>query len=221
MMRVSHRLALASICCILAIMLLLPVSAQASRAEDITVMFEFTPAKDSYKQAENFTIDFTIYNSLMNISGFPNDVKVTNLSAHFSWMAPNQWLGTDVSSGSSWLVPGESGVYGLNMSVPANASAHSYSYILKVKYDKNDAWGTTYGIEWVSQPYADFSVTERSSAQNDGATVNWPVFIAGLALVVALGSIGAVFYYKREQKGTVPPVPAQTTQTEAQPTSGS
>src|SRR5512136_1165290 len=183
MMRVSHRLALASICCILAIMLLLPVSAQASRAEDITVIFEFTPAKDSYKQAEDFTIGFTVYNSFKNISGYTTEIRVTNLSAHFSWMAPNQWLGTNVSSGSSWLAPGESGLYGLNMSVPANASAHSYSYILKVKYDKNDAWGTTYGIEWVSQPYADFSVTERSSAQNHGATINWPIMIGSHPLV--------------------------------------
>jgi hypothetical protein len=198
---------------------MLPLSAptSAAQAEDIVVIFEFSPAEASYKQGENFTIEVTVYNSLMNISGFPNDIKVTNLSAHFSWMAPNQWFGTDVSGASEWLAPGEFGVYALNMSVPVNTSAHSYSYLLKVIYDKTDAWGTTFGIEWVSQPNSDFSVSETS--ESDGATVDWPVIVAGLAMVVALGSIGAVFYYKREPKESRPSEGPSRTQVPAQPTS--
>ena len=106
------------------LVLSLPAPATAAQADDIVVMFEFSPAKASYNESENFTIEMTVYNSLMNISGYPNDVKVTNLSAHFSWMAPNQWFGVNVSSSSEWLVPGESGIYALNMTVPVNLSAH-------------------------------------------------------------------------------------------------
>ena len=222
-MRASVRLALVGICCVLSSMLVLSpsVPATAAQADDIVVMFEFSPAKASYNESENFTIEMTVYNSLMNISGYPNDVKVTNLSAHFSWMAPNQWFGVNVSNSSEWLVPGESGIYALNMTVPVNLSAHTYSYLLKIKYDKMDAWGTTVGIEWVSTPQSDFTVSNAADAESDGANVSWPAIVAGLALVVAVGAMGAVLYYKKGAEGPSPPEVSAAAQAAAQSTPSS
>ncbi len=180
-------------------------SPSAGEASHISVTFGFAPAKASYAPGENVTIEFTVVNTMPSV-GEPYDelasmVKVLNISARFSWMAPNEYAWKDVSAESSWLAPGGEGfgTYGLQFQVPADAQANTYTYVLKVEYLAHTYWGDIKYTWGGDMPYRDFVVSASSATQGDGK-VNYVPYIAAMVLVLAVGAAGAVLYYK-SQKG--------------------
>ena len=166
-----------------------------SLADEVEVIFDFTPAKASYAPNESFDIAFTVRDVMLNGTEYHNEIKVTNLSAQFTWMGPGEWTKESVSSESVWLYPDEFGIYRLNLSVPANATAQTYSYVLKVEYQWLSAWGVIDHIEWTSVTLHDFVVAPESHEKFD-----FVPYIGVMALVLAVGSIGALMYHRRPEQ---------------------
>jgi len=164
-----------------------------SLADEVDVIFDFSPAKASYAPNESFGITFTVRDVLLNGTGAPNEIKVTDLSAQFTWMGPGEWTKESVSSESVWLYPNEFGIYRLNLSVPANVTAQTYSYVLKVEYQWLSAWGVI-DSEWKSVTFHDFVV-----ASPDHKKFDYVPYIGVMALVLAIGSIGALMYHRRSE----------------------
>jgi len=163
--------------------------------EEVGVVFDFTPAKASYAPNESFAITFTVRNARLNGTEYHNEIKVTNLSAQFTWMGPGEWAKESVINESIWLYQNEFGIYRLNLSVPANATAQTYSYVLKVEYQWLSAWGVIDHIEWTSVTFHDFVV-----APPDHEKFDYAPYIGAIALVLAIGSIGALMYHRRPEK---------------------
>jgi len=166
-----------------------------SLADEVEVIFDFTPAKASYAPNESFEIAFTVRNVLLNMTEYPNEIKVTSLSAQFTWMGPDEWTTESVSSDSVWLYPNEFGIYRLNLTVPADAPAQTYSYILKVEYQWLNYYGTIDHIEWTSVTFHDFVVAPEVHEKFD-----YVPYIGAMALVLAIGSIGALMYHRRTEQ---------------------
>ena len=164
-----------------------------SLAEEVDVIFDFSPAKASYAPNESFNIAFTVRNHLLNETDLPKEIKVTYLSAQFTWMGPGEWTTESVGSKSVWLYPDEFGIYRLNLSVPANATAQTYSYVLKVEYQWRNYWGVI-DTEWTSVTFHDFVV-----ASPDHEKFDYAPYIGAMALVLAIGSIGALMYHRRSE----------------------
>jgi len=200
-MRSSFRTAFAALCIAAAVASLLASAPSASADEEVEVVFDFSPVQSSYLPGQNFSVNFTVRNVLADMSeyGYPNDIKVTALLAHFSWMAPNVWNTSDVSATSDWLLPGELQTYPMNTSVPENITAGTYSYILKVEYRWLNAWGESVPTPWTSITYRDLVVSSESTGDGTVAAEPdyLPVAIAGIAIVIAVGAIGAVLYHTR------------------------
>ncbi len=165
-----------------------------SLSDEVQVIFDFTPAKSSYAPNESFEITFTVRDVLLNGTGAPNEIKVTSLSAQFTWMGPGEWTTGNVSSGSVWLYPDEFGSYKLNLTVPVDAVAQTYSYILKVEYQWLSYWGVI-DSEWTSPTFHDFVVAPEVHEKLDYLT-----YIGVIALVLAIGSIGALMYHRRSER---------------------
>lgn len=206
----SHlRAALAVLCFAAAVASVLVSTPSVSGDEEVEVVFDFSPPQASYLPGKDFSINFTVRNVLADMSeyGYPNDIKVTALLAHFSWMAPNVWVTENVSATSEWLLPGELHTYPLNTSVPANISAGTYSYLLKVEYKWLNAWGESVPTPWTSITYRDFVVTSESVEDGVPTNPDYLSFtIAGIAIVLAVGAIGAVLYFRSgegRQRGVV------------------
>ncbi len=202
-MRMSSRAALAALCFAVIAASALASMPSASADEEVEVLFDFSPMKASYLPGQNFSVNFTVRNVLADMSeyGYPNDIKITALSAHFSWMAPNTWNTSDVSATSGWLLPGELQSYLLNTSVPENITAGTYSYILKVEYRWLNAWGESVPTPWSSITYRDLVVATEST--EDGTIAPGPDYflavVAGVAIVLAVGAIGAVLYHTQRR----------------------
>ena len=172
MMRLSSGLATACLPVMILIASFAIFAAPArSLADEVEVIFDFTPAKASYAPNESFDIAFTVRNVLINMTEYPNEIKVTNLSAQFTWMGPDEWTKQSVSSGSVWLYPDEFGIYSLNLSVPANATAQTYGYVLKVEYQWLSYWGVIDHIEWTSVTFHDFVVAPETGASSLPSTL--------------------------------------------------
>jgi len=173
----------------------------ASAADDyIEVVFDFEPSKASYAPNESFEILFTVRNILLNVTEPPNLIKIANLSAYFSWMGPSERIVQPVS-GAQWLYPGEAAQCSLNLTVPANASEKTYSYLLVVEYN----WMWTYGtvtLTWTSQTYRDF-VVEKQSISGPTERVDYLPFAVAAVVVVAIGAVGAVLYSRRSKSPQV------------------
>jgi len=215
-MSVIRKLALVCACTLL-LLSSVGLSAQRSvRAEGaINITFEFSPAKASYQLGENLTINFTAVNTMIagdsNFGPLINNEKVLNISAHFGWMAPNEFAWSNVSGTSSWLAPeGKgTGVYPLNISVPANATLQTYSYFFRVEYMYNTPWGNiTSSPPWgVDLTYHDFVVAETLIPPPK--KVDYLLYVAIVALALAAVSIGVTIYWRRG-KGTEPGVVGAT-----------
>jgi hypothetical protein len=168
----------------------------ADGAPDIT--FEFSPAKASYEPGQNLTINFTAVNTIAYLE------RITNVSAHFSWMAPNAFAWNNVSATSSWLAPnGEGiGVYSLPISVPANATLQTYSYFFRIEYMSATPWGDIAHFWESGAVYHDFVVAKNLETQPSGK-VDYLPYLAIIALALAAVSIGVTIYWRRG-KGTEP-----------------
>jgi hypothetical protein len=175
-----------------------------SLADQVVVIFDFSPAKASYAPNESFEIAFTVRSILIPVPPYHNEIKVTNLSAQFTWMGPGEWTKESVSNESVWLYPNEFGIYRMNLTVPVNATAQNYGYMLKVEYLWLNAYGTI-DSEWTSQTYHDFAVApEPIIPPPDHEKFDYLPFVGVMALVLAVGSIGALMYHRRSEKDQAP-----------------
>ncbi|MEW5748710.1 MAG: DUF835 domain-containing protein [Candidatus Thermoplasmatota archaeon] len=196
---------------VLAVMLiplaLLAASSGSSALEDaISVDFGFVPAQSSYCAGDDFSIEVTVVNQMASgdyvYDSLAYMVKVTNVSVHFYWMAPNEWAWNNVSGNSSWLAPDGVGIetYAVNLTVPDDACAQTYSYYFRLDYLVHTAWGNISYVWGTGITYRDFVVeAEEQELPTNGATVStdYIPYIAAAALVISLGAIGAVLYYRR------------------------
>jgi len=141
----------------------------ASVAADdyLGVTFGFSPAKAQYYPGEDFSLEVTAVDLMptpsISLDPLINWVKVVNVSAHFSWMALNEEVWTNVSETSSWLEPdqGSSETYTLNLLVPVSATAQTYDYRIDVDYMVWTDWGTW--IRTTTESYRDFVVSKDTS----------------------------------------------------------
>ena len=221
-MSVIRKLALVCACTLL-LLSSVGLSAQRSvRAEGaINITFEFSPAKASYQPGENLTINFTAMNTMIagdtNFGSLINNEKVLNISAHFGWMAPNEFAWNNVSGTSSWLAPEgkETGVYPLSISIPANATLQTYSYFFRIEYMYNTPWGNiTSSPPWgVGLTYHDLVVAKNLDTPPSGK-VDYLPYLAVIALALAAASIGVTIYWRRG-KGTEPGVAGATESAQA------
>lgn len=189
---------------------LLALACGTAAAEDaISVDFGFAPAQSAYCPGDCFSVEVTVVNQMPSgdylYDSLAYMVKVTNVSVHFYWMAPNEWAWDDVSDNSSWLAPDGAGAetYPLNLTVPADAAEQTYSYYFKVEYLVHTAWGNITYTWGTGITYRDFVVeaAEQELPPDDGGTasLDYMPFVAALALVLAVGAVGAVLYYRRGQ----------------------
>ena len=182
----------------LALLALLSVpTAPASALQDerIAVVFDFDPSLSQYHTNQSFEILFTVTNNKMPSTQFPDEIKVTNISAYFSWMGPNERVMADVTNSSIELQPDEFQVFTLNVTVPADAEPRTYTYKLWVGFYDYTAWGVDYDNEWASDPYHDFTVAEKSSS-----TTDYLPFLALIGIVLAVGIIGGLLYSRSESR---------------------
>ena len=176
--------------------------APASAADDyIQVVFDFDPSKATYVPNESFEIIFTVKNIFLNGTEPLNLVRVTNLSAHFSWLGPNEQIVQSVSGTSQWLYPGEAAQYKMNLTVPANATDRTYSYLFAVEYEWKGAYWIVTQTWGPSPTYRDFVVEKQDLADPD-AKVDYTPYMAAGALVIALGTAGALLYRRQSARGS-------------------
>jgi hypothetical protein len=176
----------------------------AEAAEDtINVIPSFEPPKAAYCPDENFSIDITVVNMLLSGDYVYDDLaykqKVTNVSVHFSWMAPNEYVRKDVSNESSWLEPDGLGseTYALNLSVPSDAQSTAYSYNFRVEYLTHTPWGDLPNVWGIGDTFRDFVVDAEAEAGTESeGTVNLTPYIAFVAIVLSVGSVAAVMYHR-------------------------
>jgi hypothetical protein len=204
------RRATLTVICLALISLSVALGAQnASAAEDtVNVMISFAPPKASYCPNESFCIQLTVINMLPCGDYVYDDLaymqKVTNISVHFSWMAPSEYVWKDVSNESSWLEPDGLGAetYTLNLSVPDGVPEATYSYYFRVEYLTHTPWADLPNVWGVGDTYKDFVVDAESSAESENdAMVNLTPYIAFVAIVLSLGSVAAVMYHRQTRGG--------------------
>jgi len=173
--------------------------AVALQAEPVEVVFDFADAKESYAPGENFTVDFSVTNSYVNNSANIYTVEVTEVLAYFSWMGPNEWNTTNVSAQSSVLYPDEMSELSITYQVPDNATAKSYSYKFKVYYSlTSSAWGDM-GVQYTETSlYRDLAVAEEEPSDGE---VDYTPYIIAVAVILAIGIVGAVLYYTTKKPG--------------------
>jgi len=204
-MRVGRR-SFAGLCivCVGASLMLVAMPTSALQDEP-AIIFEFLPAKESYAPGENITMVFTVTNTLPEQTdpgtGDPvNTVKFTNISVHFSWMAPNVYAYANVSD-ASWLLSEEMEEYSVNLTIPENATAKTHSYFFTAKYLKHTYLGDFEFLWGPSQTYRDLEV-----APVEDSEVSLVPILAGAALVLALGAIGAVILSRKARPASGPTV---------------
>ena len=157
---------------VLAVLFLAPQAAPFASALDgapISVAFEFVPADDAYFPGESLDVEFTVVNTVVSSDYVYDSLaymeKVMNISAHFSWMAADEYVWNNVSGTSEWLEPDGvgAGVYSLGIDIPATVSAQTYSYYFELEYLAHTAWGNITYYWGVGTTYHDLVVTEETS----------------------------------------------------------
>jgi hypothetical protein len=185
----------------------------AGQGDEINVISDFSPALDDYDQGQNFSVVLTVTNAMFYNPDFTSKVMVTNISSYFSWLPPNTWLRKDVSSNSTWLSPSEFATFTMNMSIPANATARTHSYAFKVEYvwfTENTSWPASTGY-WQSITYHDFVVVQPAvtpTPPSEDEPADYTAFIIAVALLLAVGSVGAILYHTRTKDKGKKPTPA-------------
>ena len=189
------RIAFACACFTLFLLPITLLSDEAMAADStVNVIFSFDPLKPDYCPEENFTILLTVTNILLF-----DQLKVVNASVHFSWMPPGENVWNDVSNDSSCLEPNGVGseTYELNLAVPADACSATYSYYFTIEYVKLLTWGNVTDYWGKGVTYRDFVVdAEALGAESEGESVNLAPYLTFIAIVLSLGAISAVMYYR-------------------------
>ena len=172
--------------------------AAAAQSEYVEVVFDFADAQESYAPGENFTVDFTITNSYVNYTMNIYTVEVMEIQAYFSWMGPNEWNVTNVSTESKVLYPGEMEGFSIVYQVPENATEKAYSYRFKVFYEvTSSGFDTT----WTPPPtetqlYRDFAVALPEPKDGE---IDYVPYLVAVLVVAVVGAAGAFLYYRRKR----------------------
>ena len=183
--------------CVMSLMLSVALAAApaGALADELDVVFDFSPSQASYPQGENVTIEFTVSNAVPNDPDFPTVVEASTVKAWFGWMGTAEWQAKDVRAEARWLNSSEMQAFSMVVQIPANATPKQYSYKLVVDYQW-ERRNTTFGVfqgEWQSLLYYPFEVTEKVNTPGGDL---WP-FLIGAVVLIAVGSTGAVLYYRR------------------------
>ena len=184
-----------AVICVLPMMLLVVLSADRVVAQDtVSVSFAFFPAQASYQPGQNVTLNVTVMNT-----GLYNREKVTNISMHFGWMAPNSAISKDFSGLSAWLAPGGSSGenYSMRFQIPLGIVEMTYSYSLIINYVEDSAWGPIASQWGLGTTYRDFVVAKDLGTIPNENTLSWLPYVAIGALVIAVAAIAMVFYTRR------------------------
>jgi len=201
-MRFARRLALGSLYSALFATCLAVASFPAAVGlnEYVDVVFDFADAQESYAPGENFTVDFTVTNSYTNGSLNIYTVQVYEIQAYFSWLGPNEWNVTNVSTYSKVMYPGELDEFSITYLVPDNATVKTYSYKFKAIFSVNSsAWGDM-GIQYTETPlYHDLAVD--TPPPTDGGEIDYRPFIIAVIVILVVGAIGAALYLSKEKPG--------------------
>ncbi|MCJ7607334.1 MAG: DUF835 domain-containing protein [Thermoplasmata archaeon] len=186
----------------------------AADGAPIDISFSFVPARAGYCAGDNVSIEFMVVNTMPSGDYVYDDLaymeKVTNISVHFSWMAPNEFTWLDVSNISAWLEPDGIGCesYYLPLVVPDGLLPATYSYYFRVEYLAHTAWGDLTYTWGSGTTYRDFVVESSNSATTEGAAVDYSPYLAFMAVVLSIGALGAVLY-SRSQRDEVGVATAQ------------
>jgi len=190
----------------------LPPGVDGEDALDSTE-FVFSPGKLEYEPGDELVINISVVNTLDPGDDAFDDlaymVKVTNISARFSWMAPGEYVWNNVSESSSWLAPDGIGMesYQLELKVPDDLEPQTYSYVLRVDYLLHTPTGNVSYVWGGGVMYRDFVVSTSSTARG---AVDYAPYLAAALVVLALGALGAVLYH-RSQKNLPAKVAAAAT----------
>ena len=174
--------------------------AAVAQSEYVDVIFDFADAQESYAPGENFSIDFTVTNSYANSTMNIYTVQVYEIQAYFSWLGPNEWNVTNVSTQSMLMYPGELDEFSITYIVPDNATVKTYSYKFKAIYSVNSsAWGDM-GVQYTETSlYHDLAV-DTPEPIIDGE-VDYTPFIIAIIVILIVGAIGAALYFSKERPG--------------------
>ena len=193
-------------------LLLVVLSANRAVAQDtVSVSFGFFPAQASYQPGQNVTLNVTVINTHLSYRE-----KVTNISVHFGWMAPNSAVWKDFSSLSAWLAPGGSSGenYSVPFQIPMGILETTYSYSLIINYVEDTLWGPISSQWGIGTTYRDFVVAKTIVPPPPDKEVDYLPYIAIIALALAAVSIGVTIYWRRG-KGTEPGVVGATESVQA------
>lgn len=172
--------------------------------EFVPLLFDFVQTNASFAPGDNFTVEFTVMNSYGNISGNYYQVKVTNISAYFSWMGTGGWIVSEVSNSSRMLYPDDAQTFTVTYQVPLNASSKTYGYKFKVTFDLwHTSWGYMGSDNTETILYHDLNVAAPTPvAPNDNKT-DWLPLLAGLVLIAGIVIVGGIFFTRsRKTKPT-------------------
>ena len=193
-----------------ALLAALPSSAQS---EDLQVVFDFSPSEPTYAPGDNFTVEFSVANAVPANPDYPTVVRVTEISAYFSWMGPSEWTAHNVSSSARWLNSTELQSFSVAIEVPANASDRVYSYMFKIEYEKevlNSGWGIMTPAPWQSTLSHDFTVSDEPGTSSSGVLI----WVAAFALIVAVVAL-LIAFFSRAEKGPAPSPSPPTSDSQA------
>jgi len=176
-------------------------SVRGAEGAPINITFEFVPPAASYSPGDELQVNITARNTITSSDFVYDDLaykeKVVNVSVHMGWMAPNEFAWNNISATSLWLDPDGLGVgiYSINLSVPESAEVKTYSYYFRVEYLSHTPWGNITNVWGTDLTYHDFVVAEEVDAE-----INYVPYLALAGLIVAIGAIGAVLYFRGDEQ---------------------
>lgn len=179
----------------------------------INITFEFEPAKPAYAPGADVSINVTAVNTMPRgdfaYDSLAYEEKVTNISVHFAWMAPNEFAWKNVSNQSRWLAPDALGIesFSLPVSVPTNAAEQTYSYFFRIEYMSHTPWGNITYLWGPDLTYHDFAVASQETLEAPRGGTDYGPYVLGTALGLAIASIGLgmVVYWRASKHAMGPP----------------
>jgi hypothetical protein len=177
---------------------------RAAANDFVPLYFEFVQTNSSFAPGDNFTVEFTVTNNYGNISGNYYYIKVTSISAYFSWMGTGEWNVTDLSSSSLTLYPGDAETFNITYQVPSDAVARTYGYKFMVDFDQ---WNTVWGAMNPDNTESTFNYGLNVAVPTPPPTnpgIDWLPLLGALAVLVVVAVAGVLLYTKPSSKGTPP-----------------
>ena len=127
-------------------------------AADLAVYNTFS--SKSVRQDESGYVDIDIDND------FSNQIRVTWVGIHFSWMGSDLYYREDLSDSPTYLATGQETTIRVAFSVEQTVSIGSKNYDFRIHYDE-DTWLGWDSKTWESTTSYDFNVLERDRDGDD------------------------------------------------------